>query len=383
MTAVSIPSFSEMLGALVQTPSVSNLSRELDCSNRAVVELLATWLEDLGFDISIQSLPNNIKFNLVAQKGEGTGGLLLSGHTDTVACNPELWTSDPFELTSRDDKFFGLGTCDMKGFFPTILEILAHTSSTKLTKPITVLATADEETDMAGARHLLDTEELTAEAAIIGEPTSLETVTAHKGIFTMKITTRGRSAHSSDPNLGINALEGMHEILTALLNYREVLRQRHHHEAFDIPYPTMNLGCLHAGDSANRICNSAELLIDCRTLPGMSSAQVAEELRHHLESLDSKVGMPIDVELGMPPIEPFSANSDSRLSKLMEQLTGKTVKTVAFGTEAPFLQSMGLDTIVFGPGSIDQAHQVDEYLSLDQVRTAQDTLVRVLDAYCF
>lgn len=380
---MSIPSFSEMLGALVQTPSVSNLSRELDCSNRAVVELLATWLEDLDFDISIQSLPNDTKFNLVARKGEGNGGLLLSGHTDTVACNPNQWTSDPFVLESRDDKFYGLGTCDMKGFFPTILEILERTSATKLTAPITVLATADEETDMAGARHLIDTEKLTAEAAIIGEPTSLEPVTAHKGIFTMKITTRGKSAHSSNPNLGINALEGMHEILSALLDYREVLRQRHHNQAFDIPYPTMNLGCLHAGDSANRICNSAELLIDCRTLPGMSSAAVAQELKDHLVSLESKVGMPIDVELGMPPIEPFSANSDSKLSKLMEQLTEKTVKTVAFGTEAPFLQTMGLDTIVFGPGSIDQAHQVDEYLSIDQVRIAQDTLVRVLHAYCF
>ena len=379
---MSIPSFSEMLGALVRTPSVSNLSRELDCSNRAVIDLLATWLEDLGFNISLQSLPNDTKFNLVAQKGEGSGGLLFSGHTDTVACNPDLWSSDPFELKSRDDRFYGLGTCDMKGFFPTILEILEHTSSAKLTAPITVLATADEETDMAGARHLLDTEELTAEAAIIGEPTSLEPVTAHKGIFTMKITTRGQSAHSSNPDLGINALEGMHEILSALLDYRDVLRQRHHNQVFDIPYPTMNLGCLHAGDSANRICNSAELLIDCRTLPGMSSAEVAEKLTHHLVSLESKVGMPIDVELGMPPIEPFSANSDSRLSKLMEHLTGKTVKSVAFGTEAPFLQRMGLDTIVFGPGSIGQAHQVDEYLSLDQVRTAQDTLVRVLHAYC-
>lgn len=380
---MSIPSFSEMLGALVQTPSVSNLSRELDCSNRAVIDLLATWLEDLGFNISVQSLPNDTKFNLVAQKGEGSGGLLLSGHTDTVACNPDQWANDPFELQYRDDRFYGLGACDMKGFFPTILEILEHTASAKLTAPITVLATADEETDMAGARHLLCTEELTAEAAIIGEPTSLEPVTAHKGIFTMKITTRGQSAHSSNPDLGINALEGMHEILSALLDYRDVLRQRHHNQAFDIPYPTMNLGCLHAGDSANRICNSAELLIDCRTLPGMSSAEVAETLEQHLVSLESRVGMPIDVELGMPPVEPFSANSDSRLSKLMEHLTGKTVKSVAFGTEAPFLQRMGLDTIVFGPGSIGQAHQVDEYLSLDQVRTAQDTLVRVLHAYCF
>lgn len=372
-----------MLGALVQTPSVSNLSRELDCSNRAVVELLATWLEDLDFDISIQTLPNESKFNLVARKGKGRGGLLLSGHTDTVACNADQWTSDPFELKSSDGKLYGLGTCDMKGFFPTILEILEHTSATKLTAPITVLATADEETDMAGARHLLDTEVLTAEAAIIGEPTSLETVTAHKGIFTMKISTRGKSAHSSNPNLGVNALEGMHQILSALLDYRDALRERYHDHAFDIPYPTMNLGCLHAGDSANRICNNAELLIDCRTLPGMSSVEVAEELKIHLVSLESKIGMPIDVELGMPPIEPFSANSDSKLSKLMEQLTGRTVKTVAFGTEAPFLQRMGLDTIVFGPGSIDQAHQVDEYLSLDQVRTAQDTLVRVLDVYCF
>lgn len=378
-----IPSFPEMLEALVQTPSVSNLSRELDCSNRAVVELLATWLEDLGFEISIQPLPNESKFNLIARKGDGNGGLLLSGHTDTVACNPDQWATDPFELHSVDGKFFGLGTCDMKGFFPTILEILEQTSSTKLVAPITVLATADEETDMAGARHLLETNEFTAEGAIIGEPTSLEPVTAHKGIFTMKITTLGKSAHSSNPNLGTNALEGMYEILSALFEYRDTLRQRHHHEAFEIPFPTMNLGCLHGGDSANRICNSAELLIDCRTLPGMSSAEVAEDLTNYLESLDSRVGMPIEIELGMPPIEPFSANSDSKLSKLMAQITGRTVKAVAFGTEAPFLQRMGLDTIVFGPGSIDQAHQIDEYLALGQVRTAQDALLRVLHTYCF
>lgn len=380
---MSIPSFREMLGALVQTPSVSNLSRELDCSNREVVELLATWLEDLGFCISIHSLPNDTKFNLIARKGEGSGGLLLSGHTDTVACNPDQWATDPFELHSQDGKFYGLGTCDMKGFFPTVCEILEQTSSTKLAAPITVLATADEETDMAGARHLLESNELTAEGAIIGEPTSLEPVVAHKGIFTMKITTLGKSAHSSNPDLGTNALEGMHEIVSALLVYRDTLRQRHQDDAFEIPFPTMNLGCLHAGDSANRICNSAELLIDCRTLPGMSSAEVAEDLTRYLESLESKVGMPIEIELGMPPIEPFSANSDSKLSKLMARTTGKTVKAVAFGTEAPLLQRMGLDTIVFGPGSIDQAHQVDEYLALDQVRTAQDALLRVLHTYCY
>ena len=380
---MSIPSFPEMLGALVRTPSVSNLSCELDCSNRAVVELLATWLEDLGFEISMQPLPNSTKFNMIARKGEGKGGLLLSGHTDTVACNPDLWTSDPFELKSNDGRFYGLGTCDMKGFFPTTLETLEQLSVSKQLAPITVLATADEETDMAGARHLLDTHELTAEAAIIGEPTSLQPVAAHKGIFTMKITTRGRSAHSSNPDLGTNALEGMHEILSSLISYREELRKRHHHQAFDVPYPTMNLGCLHAGDSANRICNSAELLIDCRTLPGMSSAEVAEELKHYLLSHEPTVGMPIDIELGMPPIEPFSARSDSKLSKVMEQITGKKVSAVAFGTEAPFLQRMGLDTIVFGPGSIEQAHQVDEYLSLDQVHSAQDTLSSLLHAYCF
>ena len=377
-----IPSFPEMLGALVQTPSVSNLSRELDCSNRAVVELLATWLADLGFETSILPLPNGTKFNMIARKGEGNGGLLLSGHTDTVACNPDLWTSDPFELTSKDGRFYGLGTCDMKGFFPTVLETLESLSGTKLSAPITVLATADEETDMAGARHLLDSCELTAEAAIIGEPTSLQPVAAHKGIFTMKITTRGKSAHSSNPDLGVNALEGMHEILSLLLSYREDLRHRYHHQAFDVPYPTMNLGCLRAGDSANRICNSAELLIDFRTLPGMSSAEVAEELKNYLLSHESSVGMPIDIELGMPPIEPFSARSDSKLSKLMEQTTGKRVSAVAFGTEAPFLQRMGCDTIVFGPGSIEQAHQVDEYLSMDQVHRAQDTLSRILHAYC-
>ena len=379
---MSIPSFQEMLSALVQTPSVSNLSRELDCSNHAVVELLATWLEELGFDISIQPLPSGQKFNMIARKGEGEGGLLLSGHTDTVACDPDQWNSDPFELTCREDRFYGLGTCDMKGFFPTILETLEQFSATTKTAPITVLATADEETDMAGARHLLATHELTAEAAIIGEPTSLQPVAAHKGIFTMKIKTQGKSAHSSNPTLGINALEGMHEILGALLQYREELQGRCHQKAFEIPFPTLNLGCLHAGDSANRICNDAELLIDCRTLPGMSSEEIAEELRHFLLSFELKIGMPIDIELGMPPIEPFSATPDSKLSNILVQITGHPLTAVAFGTEAPFLHRMGLDTIVYGPGSIDQAHQANEFLHIGQVRTAQDTIAKLLYSYC-
>lgn len=338
---MSIPSFHEMLGALVQTPSVSNLSPKLDCSNLAVVEHLASWLDDLDFDISIYPLQTEKKFNMVARKGEGVGGLLLSGHTDTVACNPDQWSSDPFELVRKNDRLYGLGTCDMKGFFPTILQTLDQMPSVGRTAPITVLATANEETDMAGARHLMHSLELTAEAAIIGEPTSLQPVAAHKGIFTMKITTQGKSAHSSNPNLGVNALEGMHELLGALLRFREDLKLRYHHPAFEIPFPTLNLGCLHAGDSANRICNSAELLIDCRTLPGMSSNEIADELRQFLSSFEVEIEMPVKIEMGMPPIEPFAAPSDSKLSKLMEHLTRKPVSAVAFGTEAPFFTTYG------------------------------------------
>ena len=378
-----LPTFTEMLRSLVGTPSISSLNPALDRSNRGVLDHLANWLEDLDFRVEIQSIANsNGKCNLIAQKGSGEGGVLLAGHTDTVACDEHLWSYDPFDLSETSDKYYGLGSCDMKGFFPTALSAISSFDEKSLSSPVSVLATCDEETTMLGARHLSKNNELTSEVAIIGEPTSMAPVYAHKGIFVLKIQTEGKAAHSSNPALGVNALEGMHAILTDLIEFREELKTSYNHKEFEVCFPTLNLGCLHAGDSANRICSHADLLIDIRLVPGMSSDDIFQQLERRLRLLERRIEMPVTIDMGFPPIEPFATSRDSRLVKLLQKNTGHAAKTVAFGTEAPFLQGMGLETVVFGPGSIDQAHQVDEYLRKDQIDGTRKALEVVISDYC-
>ncbi|MEC9319134.1 MAG: M20/M25/M40 family metallo-hydrolase, partial [Pseudomonadota bacterium] len=152
---MSIPSFFKMYQALIARPSISSLDPSWDHSNKAVIELLADWLEQLDFDVEIQPLKNKPnKFNLLATRGVGSGGLLLSGHTDTVPYDQKRWNFDPFKLTEQDNRWYGLGAIDMKGFFAFIIEALRDLPANQQTKPIQILATADEETTMDGARQL-------------------------------------------------------------------------------------------------------------------------------------------------------------------------------------------------------------------------------------
>ncbi len=149
------PTYIQRLGQLVALPSISSANPKLDMSNLPVVELLATWLEPLGFDCQILPIVGHPgKANLVAQRGVGTGGLVLAGHTDTVPCNPELWQQDPFSLAERNNRLYGLGATDMKGFFPAVLAAIERLGPTPLQQPLIVLATADEESSMSGARAL-------------------------------------------------------------------------------------------------------------------------------------------------------------------------------------------------------------------------------------
>ena len=168
-----------MLGRLVGEPSVSSTSANIDRSNLRVIEHLGNWLDDLGFATQLMPLPGRPdKANLIARLGPeaktGKGGLVLAGHTDTVPFDESLWQSDPFTLKDSEDKFYGLGSCDMKGFFPVALEAAATFAQGKLTAPLTIVATSDEESSMAGGRYLVECGGPKADYAIIGEPTQLQ-----------------------------------------------------------------------------------------------------------------------------------------------------------------------------------------------------------------
>ena len=371
-----------MTARLVGEPSVSCGDPAFDMSNRGVIDQLANWLEALGFSIEISEVAERPgKFNLVARLGEGTNGLVLAGHTDTVPYDEALWQSDPFTLSERDDRWYGLGSTDMKGFFALVLSTVAPLVNEKFDAPLTIIATADEESTMSGARALAAADVAGARYAIIGEPTSLKPVNRHKGIMFLNASLKGASGHSSNPDLGINALDASAELITELTAFRNDMKRRFTDTAFGVAYPTLNLGCIHGGDSPNRICDNVGLAFDMRILPQMESEAIFDELRHRLETAFHNHPVSLDLSLANPWVDPFS-NDEEGFLKLVSNISGQDPGPVAFATEAPFLTSLGLETIVLGPGSIDNAHQPDEYLPVVEIEPTIAILRGLIERIC-
>ncbi len=383
MPASRCPDLVTMLSELIASPSVSCTQPDWDQSNLQVIEKLESWLSSLGFETEVMTVDAQTgKANLIATLGSGPGGLVLSGHTDTVPFNAELWQSDPFKLTEKDNRFYGLGTCDMKGFFPIAIEAARKFVDQDLQQPLIILATSDEESSMNGARALAEAGRPKARYAVIGEPTGLKPIYMHKGMMMESVRVEGKAGHSSDPSLGANALDAMHSVLTELIGFRSDMQKKYQNKAFKIAEPTLNLGCIHGGDNPNRICSRCEVEYDLRPLPGMSLDNLREDVSKRLAPLADKFGVQIKTEALFPGIPAFANDANSDLVKKAEQLTGYQAESVAFGTEAPFLQRMGMDTIVMGPGFIDQAHQPDEYLAFDQIKPTVAILEKLIEQYC-
>ncbi|MBT8434798.1 MAG: acetylornithine deacetylase [Gammaproteobacteria bacterium] len=376
-----LPTAHEMIKELIGIPSVSCVHADLDMSNRGVIDRVAEWSEGLGFEIEIQSV-NNEKFNLVARAGSGSDGLVVSGHTDTVPCDPSLWSSDPFTAREADERIYGLGSCDMKSFLALALKASSGVDLKKLKRPLTLVATADEETTMSGARLIADNGKILGRFCVIGEPTSLSPIRQHKGNLTMSVEFVGQSGHASDPGLGNNALDGMYQFMTVLYAYRDKIQQQYNDPAFTIPTPTMNLGHIHGGDNSNRICGACTLLIDIRFLPAMSFATLQSDLEQLAAEVADKRGLQVTTQTfgdGMPAMDTDEA---SEIAQYLTHITGKKAGSVAFGTEAPYYNSMQTETIVIGPGSINQAHQPDEFLPLAHIDPTIKMLEDLIDRFC-
>jgi acetylornithine deacetylase len=376
-----LPSYQEMLARLVALPSVSASSPKWDQSNKAVIDLLAEWADHLGFKTQILQVAPG-KYNLIAVHGEGEQGLVLSGHTDTVPFDEDRWQSDPFKLLQKEHKLYGLGACDMKGFFPAVLETMAAFADQPLREPVILLATADEESSMSGAKSLAQSGALKGRVAVIGEPTNLTPIRMHKGIMMESVRVIGRSGHSSNPALGASALECMQDIMSGLLLFREELQARNKNDAFEISVPTLNLGHIHGGDSPNRICGECELHFDLRPLPGMSIDDLHLQLERWVLPYAQKHETQVTLTELFGGVEAFETPAHADLVATCERLSGKKAEAVAFATEAPYLSAMGMETLVMGPGSIDQAHQPDEFIDLRQIKPTVDMLSQLIRKYC-
>ncbi|MCC8365063.1 acetylornithine deacetylase [Xenorhabdus sp. PB61.4] len=379
---IKLPTFIELYRQLIAAPSISAVDEELDQSNESVISLLADWLKQIGFEIEVQPVPESRgKFNMLATLGSGSGGLLLCGHTDTVPFDAGRWTQDPFTLTERDGKLYGLGTADMKGFFAFIIDAIRDIDISKLSHPLYILATADEETSMAGARYFAANATIRPDFAIIGEPTSLQPIRAHKGHVAHAIRIEGKSGHSSDPARGVNAIDLMHESITQLMKLRHTLQERYHNPAFAIPYPTMNFGHIHGGDAANRICACCELHMDIRPLPSLTLQDLNEALNESLEPVKQRWPGRLNVTELHPPIPGYECPTNHKLVGVIERLLGTKAETVNYCTEAPFIQQL-CPTIVLGPGSIEQAHQPDEYIEVSMIEPTRKLIAQIVEHFC-
>ena len=363
-------------------PSVSSTLPAFDQTNESVIHYLANRFEDLGFDCHVQQIMEHPgKFNLIANRGRGPDGLVLSGHTDTVPTDAAHWNSDPFTVTEKDDRWYGLGTADMKSFFAIIEAAIADLPLSELKRPLTILATADEESSMSGARALTAAQFSGYRYAVVGEPTDLRPIVKHKGIMMLKLGIDGVTGHSSDPDRGKNAVEAANLAIGELLRFRDELTRKHEDPNFEVPCPTLNLGCIHGGDNPNRICEHVDLEFDLRLLPGMEEEDTHQALKGRVLGVLKDAGFPATLELLHPSVPPFST-SKGDFTDIMCNLSGNEANSVAFATEAPFLTSLGMQTVVLGAGSINQAHQPNEYIELKQVPRAIDIIRTLVQSHC-
>lgn len=377
-----IPALHQQISELIATPSISSTSAALDMGNRACAEKLANWLNSLGFICEMLELPGNPdKVNLIATLGSGPGGLVLAGHLDTVPCSEADWSSDPFVLQEREERWYGLGVCDMKAFFALAVQAIAEMELGELTQPLILLGTADEESSMHGARALAASGRPQARYAVIGEPTGLKPVRMHKGILMERLCLSGTAAHASRPDLGHSAIEDMHRALQALYTLRQEWQSGTGHPEFAQPHTTLNVGEISGGDAPNRVAAGCCASLDIRLLPGQAPGDIRTTVH---DAVGAALGDRADIQWqalfdGIPA---FATDADAEIVKVAEKLTGYSAGAVDFATEAPYLTQLGMQTLVLGPGDIDQAHQPDEYLALDRVQPSIRAIQGLISHFC-
>ncbi|MBV9516937.1 MAG: acetylornithine deacetylase [Hyphomicrobiales bacterium] len=331
------------------------------------------------------------KANLFATLGPADRpGFILSGHTDVVPVDDQPWTSDPFTLVRRGERLFGRGTCDMKSFSAIALALVPEFLARGLKTPIHLALSYDEEIGCVGVRRLiadLDARNLRPLGCIVGEPTAMAIVCAHKGRRTTRVRVRGLEAHTGVPHFGVNAIEAAAEAIAFFKRVGRRLREEGpRDEAFDAPsYATVQTSTIKGGTTSNIVPGHCEFDVDFRYLPGQDPSLLLEEGKAFVERDIVPEMRSVSPEAGFAwetgaDFTSFSNDEDSQVIDLAKKLTGaqRSFK-VGFGTEAGLFQEAGIPTVVCGPGDIAQAHKPDEFIDIAQVKLCEDFLRRFMD----
>ncbi|MBL8895182.1 MAG: acetylornithine deacetylase [Rhizobiales bacterium] len=375
----------EMLERLV---AFDTTSRD---GNIPLIEFVESYLDNWGIPHLRVDYESGKKTNLYATIGsEEPGGILLSGHTDVVPVDAQPWTTNPFELTERDGKLYGRGSCDMKGFIAVALAMVPEFKRRSLRRPIHLALSCDEEVGCRGVRPLVAylQQHLPKPAVVIvGEPTLMKVVNAHKGAHTFTTEVTGHEAHSSCTHLGVNAIMTAAELITELSRARQDLIKRGDRSGrFDPPYTTVHVGVIEGGTAKNIIPRHCSFTWETRLLPDDDPREVPDRfeaasrvLEPEMKRVSPDAGIKTTFVNSVPGLAPEEDSPAERLALHLAEANG--LEAVSYATEAGLFQQIGIPSVICGPGSIEQAHKPDEYVEVSELKKCESFMRRLAD-YC-
>ncbi|MHA1567733.1 MAG: acetylornithine deacetylase [Alphaproteobacteria bacterium] len=361
-------------------------------SNLNLIHWVRDYLAGHGVTAALMHDDSGKKASLFATLGpSGDGGIVLSGHSDVVPVDGQDWSSDPWSVVERDGRLYGRGTSDMKSFSAITLALVPEFLVRGLITPIHIALSYDEEVGCLGVHGLLDHLRdggLRPRAVIIGEPTEMKVVNAHKTGVQLRTTVRGRAFHSSMPQKGLNAIVYGAELVTELARLAEVFADMAPNERFDPPYSTLSVNLIDGGTATNIIPSECILKWEMRLLPGVSAEAVAADFRQFAQEQVLPrmravwAGADIETELlgQVPGLIPEDGSDAETLALALTE--SNQTYTVPYGTEAGLFQQFGVPTVVCGPGSIEQAHTPDEFIALSEVAACERFMQRLMDRVC-
>lgn len=376
------PELLEWLQELVAHNTISGTQ-----SNLKLLDRIEIYLRNLGFAVRLTYSPDRKRANLFATLGDAKeGGLLLSGHTDVVPAEGQSWTHPPFDLYDDGLRLIGRGTCDMKGFLAAVLAVVGRLGPDRIALPLHLAFTYDEEIGCVGVRDLLADlarAGIRPAACIVGEPTSMKVVRAHKGRHAWRCKVQGRAAHSSLSGTGVNAAEVACELVSEISTQAKRLRQVANDDGFYVPYSTLATCRIHSGHAGNVIPQDAEFDFDLRYLPSTDPERTlapilarAQTLSREMQDLDPDTQVVMERRTAVPALA-----HDPRAETFVRHLVAAGAQPgahVAYATEGGLYQAQGIPTVVCGPGDIAQAHTADEYILKTQLKDCEEFLEALL-----
>ena len=372
-----------MIERLIAFPTVSK------DSNLGLIEWTRDYLAGLGATSRLTYDATGKKANLFATLGEGSRpGLVLSGHTDVVPVEGQAWDTDPFKATVIGDKLFGRGSADMKGYIATALVMAPQFLASKADAPLHFAFSYDEEVGCIGVRGLIkDLADIGLKTAgcIVGEPTLMQPIIAHKGTHRFRCCITGREAHSSYTTQGVNAIEYAARIIVYIRQMADRLAQLETRDyAFTVPFTTMQTGLIRGGLAANIVPKDCEFIFEARTLPGASEHKLFQEVKDFAATLlpemqRTEPNAAIQLEM-MNTAPGMNMKETDEIVKLASALSrNKPNGAVSYGTEGGLFQAAGIPTVICGPGDIEQAHRPNEFVSLAQLAQCETFMQRLLE----